>query len=70
MSCSRYYCDFGCKTAKNNPCYFLNECNRDVHYLKSHRNEFFDKFRQEIIKTFMESKEYPLARLCKIFRYL
>ncbi len=66
MNSSRYYCEYGCQTAKKNPCYFLCEANREIHYLRCHRGDFFEKLRQEYI-TFMESVDYPLARLGNIF---
>jgi hypothetical protein len=44
MSCSRFYCDYGCKTEKKNPRYFLSEANRIKHYSEHHPDEYSNEF--------------------------
>ncbi len=63
---TRFYCDYGCKTAKNNPCYFMNEENRRNHYHDRHYQEYMDGLEQKFIKKFTASKEFPLACLGNI----
>ncbi len=67
---TRFYCEYGCKTPKNNPCYFMSEENRRNHYHNCHYQEYMDVLEQRSIEKFIASKAFPLASLGNILYIL